>query len=198
MNRNAMLISRFPTLQIGGGSDRFQGIDFQRGHGRRFGRRRRFHRMQRGRGWGWLARLFGKIAPSIVSGAKTVGKQLLTSAGDQAINSSVQFLNDVVSGENVKAAAVQRLKEGSAKFGNDAKTQLTDSGMLLAKAAKRKLSEFQNVQQGSGYKRRKTTKKKAIKRKKTSKLSILNTAVKREGSCHFKKCSKLPYRDIFN
>ena len=201
-------MARHRPVQIGrGGDERFKGVEFQRGYGRfegiafqrgngytiigmRFGRAQKF-RNQNGRGW--LSRIMGKIAPHFLKGAKTVGKHLLASAGDQVMNTGMQFLDDVTAGENVLKSAQHRLKEGGNKLLNTAKTQLMNDGMVLAKGLKRKLANYQKSQQGSGSKKSKTCKMKGQSIKKV----IRKSNVKEAARGPLKKCSKLPYRHIF-
>src|SRR5271170_255821 len=150
MNRSMSLAVRHRPVQIGrGGDERFQGVEFQRGYGgfqgiafqrgngytiigKRFGNSQKF-RNQNGEGWGWISKLIGRYAPRFIDGAKHVGKQLVSSVGEQAMNTGMQFLGDVVSGENVLKSAKHRLKEGGNDLLNTTKTQLTNKGMLLAK-----------------------------------------------------------------
>jgi hypothetical protein len=219
MVRGALLFASRIPMQRGNGSGRYQGIEFQRGHGIefqrgygiefqrgygvKFGGKLRFYRVQNGGGrWSWIARLIGrigkKVAPSILSGAKTVGKQLLSSAADQTVNKSLQFLDDVVSGENVLNSAKQRFKEGSSDLIDETKNQLKNQGLLIAEAAKRKLSEYQSRQEGSGEKKRKPVKKESIKKRKTSKPFSCKEVTSERGSFKLNKCSKLPYKDIYS
>ena len=157
MSRSVILMRRNLPLQIGGGAygDIFQGIEYQRGHGQFQGiefQRGHGHfcrcrnNYQRGDGWGWIGSLFRKAAPLLMKGAKTVGKQLLSTAGEQAINTGIGFLNDVVDGENVVESAKPRLKQGGNQFMNTAKTQIQEDGKHLAKIVKRKLEDLQQQQ----------------------------------------------------
>jgi hypothetical protein len=220
MSHCAILSARFLPLQRGGGEIKFQGSPymrgyggfsgspFMRGYGNKFVRYRTFRLRQRGEGWGSIWNLIKGIAPkflnTVTSGAKIVGKQLLTSAGDQAITSGMQFLGDVASGENVMESATNRLKEGGNEFANTAKVKLRDGGMTLAHSIKRKLAELKSLQeqqqQGSGFKKLKTSHmKKTINTKRKVPIPVTyKTNFKGDSSCHFNKCSKLPYSDIYS
>jgi hypothetical protein len=140
--------------------------------GRRFRRRRR--RIQRGRGWGnWLggiSRIAKRALPFLKNGAKAVGKQALSTITEQAVNSSMGFLDDVLDGENVLDSVRSRLKEGSESLRHTAKTRAKEGALDLARAAKRKLSQRAPQQEGSGRKKRKKWSKKGSK--KTRKVAV--------------------------
>jgi hypothetical protein len=195
----------------GGGNNHFKGFAFQRGYGQRF----RGFAFQRGHGhislmsrsfgqrggafnWGIFAKLFGKVVPYLSKGiksatplVKSAGKQLLKSVGDQAVNSSTQFLNDVISGSNVLDSAKQRLKEGGSKLVDVVNNQLVDEGIKLASNIKRTIADnYQQDQKGKG-KRRKIDESNAT----TSKI-ICRSGVGGARRCF--KNSKLAYKSIFD
>ena len=148
--------------------------------------------------------LWKKISPSIVDGVKDLGKNLFSAAKAQGKTSGVQFLSDIISGENVLESAKNRLAEAGKAYADTATSQIMDDGSKIVKTVKRKLSN----QEGSGAKRRrimkkkKPYKKKPYKKKPKTKKPVKKTSsralkVKRTG-CGFRKCPKLPYRTIFD
>ena len=202
MNRCRNILERgCPTAsQVGGGA--FRGYTFQRGHGFKgdefqighggggFGGTERYvtcrgrlaRRRQRGAGWDW----FNKILPFLTKGVRAVGQQAISTVADQAMNSSMQFLDDVLEGENVLDSAKHRLKEGGKALRRTAKAKAKDGAMTLARTAKRKLAERRTTtvsQQGSGV---------AAKRRKEI---IPIRAAERAGRS---KKPKLTYKHIFN
>jgi hypothetical protein len=172
MDRGKRILERNRSnFQVGGG---FRGFNFQAGYGYKGehfqegygvgGMRatmapgRYFRRRQRGQGWGWLSKFAARALPFLSKGVKEVGRSALTTVTDQAVNSSMRFLDDVLEGENVLDSARSRLKEGGDALRYAAKSKAKEGAMDLVRAAKRKLSErgAGAVQGGSGRKRRKT------------------------------------------
>jgi hypothetical protein len=149
----------------GGGilGSRFVGRDHQRGYGCCV-IRTRFH--QKGKGWGavvkWLARAgpalmntFKSAAPHVLDGAKNFGREMASAAASSALNTGMQFMDDVVGGENVLESARARFKQGGHEILNAAKAKGLEETFNLAKGLKRKMDEkLQSIQSGSGGRRR--------------------------------------------
>jgi hypothetical protein len=203
----------------------FKGEHFQRGHGTDVGAvrstmcpPRMFRRHQRGQGWGWLSKFAARALPFLTRGVKEVGKQALTTVTDQAVNSSMRFLDDVLDGENVLDSARSRLKEGGDALRHTVKTKAKAGAMEVARTAKRKLAERAGVGQtgGGGTKRRRKCgtakgrkkKKKVVrkkgrgKKKKGRRVSKSRASVRggrKSKSTTFDSASAiLPYRHIFS
>src|SRR5579862_3493193 len=143
----------------------FKGEHFQKGHGAGGGGvvgtrttmapSRMFRRNQQGQGWGWLSKFAARALPFLTNGVKEVGKHALTTVTDQAVNSSMRFLDDVLDGENVLDSARSRLKEGGVALKHSAKTKAKEGAMELARAAKKKLgSRSGGAQQSGGGRKR--------------------------------------------
>jgi len=126
-----------------------------------------------------------------MSGAKSIGKELLSTVGVQAINTGVGFLNDIATWEYVLDSAKLRLKQGGNELLHTAKDQLMADGMHLAREAKRKLESFK-AQRGSGSKRRKKNNNINI----NSSKSLISKSEAGERGC--KKHCKLPYSTVFD
>jgi hypothetical protein len=169
MSHTHILAQRYaPIVQQGSGAPIYKGVLFQKGYGpvytgvhfqRGYGccgvQPRSF---QRGKGWPLVARIFSKLGPALMRGintllphAKTIGKEAVRAASTTALNTGVQFLGDVIDGENVLESAKERLREGGREMVNNVKTQAVEQGMNLAKGLKRKLDDkLQNHNQSGG------------------------------------------------
>jgi hypothetical protein len=201
----------------------FKGEHFQQGHGADGGVRatmcpsRMFRRHQHGHGWGWLSKFAARALPFLTKGVKDVGRAALTTVTDQAVNSSMKFLDDVLDGENVLDSVKNRLKEGGDALRHTAKTKAKEGALEVARVAKRKLAERGGGggagQTGGGQKRRrkcgsaaKGGKKKKVVRKKGRKKGggrvIQSKASVRGGrkskSVFDSASASLPYRHIFS
>ena len=131
--------------QTGRGMDFFQGGSWQKGYG------------QTGYGLGGLFRSIARVAmPAVKSGAKALGKI--------GLNSGVNLLGDVLSGENLKTAAKARAREGV--------------GMAKDKAVRR-VQTFVQTGRESKKRRRRQPKRQAAKKRKASKSRVRSTSAKR-------------------
>jgi hypothetical protein len=194
---------------------RYKGLAFQRGYGQPITIRGRNFQNGKGFGWGSIVKLIGKaipsinkgaskigstiskgvskIAPHLLKGAKSMGKELLHAAGTQAVSFGMQFLDDVISGENVLDSAKQRMKQGGNEFLNLTKSQLMEGGLEMAKNLKRKLIEDAENQEGSGFRPRRIRSNADMNRKN----SVSCVSVSEGGRRRFKRTT-LPYRTIFD
>jgi hypothetical protein len=186
MSHSYILAQRHaPLLQYGGGStfvgipyqqgygDRFKGYEYQRGFGRCCTaiQTRNF---QRGKGlnFAWLGKLLARAAPAlskgisgvksvvpqVVSGLTNAGKELASALGSTAMSTGMQFMDDVISGENVWESAKVRAKQGTREAVDTAKAQALEQGLNLAKDLKRKMvdkfQDRQKQQSGRGLNKR--------------------------------------------
>lgn len=110
--------------QAGNGLAYYQGQSFQKGYG--IG--------------GWFKRLFRSALPFLVSGAKTVGKEVL--------RTGTQIASDVLEGRQFQESAEERTKE---------------AGKKLAKKAIKKADDM--LGQGKPYKRKRKPLKRIISSK---------------------------------
>jgi hypothetical protein len=238
MNRQRLILVRHRSaFQVGGG---FQGVSYQCGYGykgdeyqmgygfkgdnfqRGYGsdpprfcvwRGKMFIRQRGAGGWGWFGKIAARALPFLTRGVKEVGKHALTTVTDQAVNSSMKFLDDVLDGENVLDSARSRLREGGDALRDSARAKTREGVLELARTAKKKLAQVgQRQQVGSGAKRKLkrlggcgggTRKKRAVKKRggRKGRKAIQSRALEGEGRVKrigfSKNKTNLPYRHIF-
>jgi len=225
MNRFKHMIQRYRPVSVftpseeqyglGASDNAYEGLEFQKGYGYNHdpsyiccnpvslmgGRRFR----QRGGSFGmWrifknvgpmIGNWFSKAAPAIKTGLTSVGNKMIESAKDALLTSGTKLLDDVVAGENVIKSVKKRVKEGSKAFTSDATSKLVSSGLEIASAAKKKLSEKLN-QKGSGLKRTKRSATDVGTSASAKRKKVIHKSAIEEKGHRFGKI-KLAYRHIF-
>lgn len=133
--------------QVGTGLPGFQGLKYQKGHG-----------------------FFGRlISNTLIPLFKTMLPSL-QAIGAKSLPSVMGLASDIISGENVKQSAINRLREGGKNMAEETLEQLKSR---LQSGSGRRRKRRRSIKKKVITKRRKTYKKRTIRRKKKSRLSFL-------------------------